>query len=139
MALRLSLDTSFLIDLERERTNGQEDGPAHRFLERSPDAELFLSTVALGELAEGFPSIEHPTVRIVRQQHTPLPVDERTALIYAGLVRDLRGQPDSGLLIGTNDLWIGASSLRFQLPVVTANEEHFRRIDGLEARAQPVP
>ena len=129
MALRLSLDTSFLIDLQRERTKGQEEGAAHRFLARSPDAELFLSTVALGEFAEGFPSIEHPTVRIVRQQHTPLPVDERTALIYAGPVRDLRS---SGLLIGTNDLWIGASSLRFQLPIVTANEEHFRRIDGLE-------
>lgn len=129
MALRLSLDTSFLIDLQRERARAEGEGPAHRFLERSPDAELFLSTVALGEFAEGFSSTEHPTVRIVRRQHTPLPVDERTALVYAGLVRDLRAR---GMLIGTNDLWIGASSLRFQLPIVTADEEHFGRIDGLE-------
>lgn len=129
MARRLSLDTTFLIDLQRERTKGNGDGPAHRFLERSPDAELFLSTVALGEFAEGFASVEHPLVRIVRQQHAPLPVDEETALVYAGLVRDLRSR---GILIGANDLWIGASSLRFQLPIVTANEGHFRRIEGLE-------
>jgi tRNA(fMet)-specific endonuclease VapC len=129
VALRLSLDTTFLIDLQWERSRSEIDGPAHRFLQRSPDAELFLSAVALGEFAEGFSSAEHPVVRMVRQQHSLLPVDEETALVYAGLVRDLRSQ---GRLIGANDLWIGASSLRFRLPILTANLEHFRRIDGLE-------
>lgn len=129
MAIRLSLDTTFLIDLQRERLRSEPDGPAHRFLKHSPEAELFLSTVALGEFAEGFTSAEHPTVRMVRQQHSLLPVDEDTALIYAGVVRDLRSR---GLLIGGNDLWIGSSSLRFRLPIVTADLDHFRRIDGLE-------
>lgn len=129
MAPRLSLDTTFLIDLQRERSKGEGEGPAHRFLERSPEADLFLSNVALGEFAEGFSSVEHPLVQIVRQQHVPLPVDDKTALIYAGIVRDLRSR---GQLIGTNDLWIGASSLRFQLPIVTADEDHFQRIEGLE-------
>lgn len=129
MALRLSFDTTFLIDLQRERSKSEPDGPAHRFLKRSADAELFLSNVALGEFAEGFTSVEHPIVRMVRQQHSLLPVDEETALIYAGIVRELRGQ---GMLIGGNDLWIGSSSLRFRLPIVTADLEHFRRIEGLE-------
>lgn len=129
MALRLSFDTSFLIDLQRERSRRETDGPAHRFLGRSPDSQLFLSAVALAELAEGFVSSEHPIVRAVREQHTLLAIDEETALIYAGVVRDLRSR---GRLIGTNDLWIGASSLRFRLPIVTADVEHFRRIDGLE-------
>lgn len=129
MASRLSLDTSFLIDLQRERSRGETDAPAHRFLMESRDAELFLSTVALGEFAEGFSSAEHPSVRMVRAQHSLLPVDERTALLYSGVARDLRSR---GLLIGANDLWIAASSLRFRLPIVTANVEHFRRVDGLE-------
>lgn len=129
MALRLSIDTTFLIDLQRERSREELEGPAHRFLQRSPDARLFLSTVALAEFAEGFVSVEHPTVRAVREQHTLLAVDEETALIYAGVVRDLRSR---GRLIGSNDLWIGSSSLRFRLPVVTADVEHFRRIEGLE-------
>lgn len=132
MALRLSLDTTFLIDLQRERSRREPDGPAHRFLRRSADAELSLSAVALAEFAEGFVSVEHPIVRAVREQHNHLPVDEETALIYAGVVRDLRSR---GRLIGANDLWIGSSSLRFRLPVVTADVEHFRRIEGLEVIA----
>ena len=129
MALRLSVDTSFLIDLERERSRSESTGPAHRFLERSPDAELFLCVVALAEFAEGFPSIEHATVRLVRQQHHLLPVDEQTALIYAAAVKKLHAQ---GMLIGSNDLWIGATSLRHGLPVLTSNADHFRRIEGLQ-------
>lgn len=129
MALRLSVDTTLLIDLQRERSRREPDGSAHRFLRRSPRAHLFLSAAALAEFAEGFASAEHPTVRTVRERHTLLPIDEETALIYAGIVRDLRSR---GRLIGTNDLWIGASSLRFRLPVVTANPDHFGRIEGLE-------
>lgn len=129
MALRLSIDTTFLIDLQRERSVGDPDRPAHRFLKESPDAELFLPSVALGEFAEGFPSPENPIIRAVRDQHTILPVDEEVALIYAAVVRRLREQ---GRLIGSNDLWIGASSVRYGLPIVTADVEHFGRFEDLE-------
>jgi predicted nucleic acid-binding protein len=128
MALRLSIDTTFLIDLQRERSNGDQDGAAHRLLKRSPEAELFLSTIALGEFAEGFDRAEHPVVAAVRTGHILVPVDEQTALVYARTVRELRRR---GELIGTNDLWIGCTSLRLGIPIVTANVEHFRRIDGL--------
>ncbi len=129
MALRLSVDTSFLIDLQRERSRGEDDGAAHRFLRSVPDAELHLSAVALGEFTEGFRSPEHPIVVAVREQHTVLPIDAETASVYGGVVRELRGD---GRLIGTNDLWIGASSLRHGLPLLTADVEDFRRLDGLE-------
>lgn len=129
MAERLSLDASFLIDLQRERRKDETEGAAHRFLSRAPDTELFLSVVALGEFAEGFASAAHPIVEAVRGQHTLLPIDEETALIYSAAVRELRSR---GNLIGTNDLWIGASSLRYGLPLVTSNTEHFGRLDGLE-------
>ena len=128
MALRLSVDTTFLIDLQRERTEGNDDGAAHRFLKRSPAAELFLSAIALGEFAEGFDRAEHPIVAAVREGHTLVQVDDQTAFVYARVVRELRRR---GELIGANDLWIGCTSLRLGLPIVTANVEHFRRIDGL--------
>lgn len=127
MALRLSVDTTFLIDLQRERFSGKH-GAAHQFLKRSPDAELFLSTIALGEFAEGFDQAEHPIVAAMRKGHTLVPVDDETALVYARVVRELRRR---GELIGTNDLWIGCTSVRLGIPIVTANVEHFRRIDGL--------
>jgi len=123
----LSVDTSFLIDLERERRSG--DGPAHRFLISEPLAELALAAVALGELTEGFADPDHPVLIAVRHSHRILPVDEGVARAYGHVTRTLRA---SGRLIGSNDLWIAATSLHFGLPLLTADVEHFRRIDGLE-------
>lgn len=128
MALRLSVDTTFLIDLQRERSAGNDGGAAHRFLKRSPEAELFLSTIALGEFAEGFEQADHPVVAAIREAHHLIPVDYQTAFVYARVVRELRRR---GELIGANDLWIGCASLRLGIPIVTANTTDFRRIDGL--------
>lgn len=128
MALRVSVDTTFLIDLQRERSAGDDDGAAHRFLKRSPDAELFLSTIALGEFAEGFDQAGHPIVTAICEAHVLVPVDDQTAFVYARVVRELRRR---GELIGTNDLWIGCTSLRLGIPIVTANRADFQRIDGL--------
>ena len=132
MAEGVALDTTFLIDLQRERARGQTDGPAHRFLERDPDTELHLSVVALGEFAEGFERPDHELLRAVRELHVLLDIDEETALVYARLARRLRRQ---GRLIGTNDLWIAAASLRHDLPLVTSNPGEFERVDGLRAVA----
>lgn len=128
MALRISVDTTFLIDLQRERAAGKPDGPAHQFLSRSPDAELFLSTVAFGEFAAGFDRADDPTVVSMRERHTLVPVDDEIALTYARVTRELRRRDE---LIGSNDLWIGCTSLQLGIPVLTANLADFRRIDGL--------
>lgn len=105
------------------------NGPAHRFLLADDSAELHLSVVALGEYAEGFTAEGHPAFQAVANTHTLLPVDEATSLLYGRIARQLR---ESGQLIGSNDLWIACTSLRHGLPVVTADVNHFQRIDGLE-------
>ncbi|AGZ50436.1 PIN domain-containing protein [Mycobacterium kansasii] len=127
MAPRVSVDTTFLIDLQRERSTG-DDGAAHRFLKRSPDAELYLSTIALGEFAEGFDGAQHPVLNAMREGHVLVQVDDQIAFTYARIVRELRRR---GELIGSNDLWIGCTSLRLGIPILTANVADFRRIDGL--------
>lgn len=132
MAGRVALDATFLIDLQRERARGEAEGPAHRFLARDPEVELHLSATALGEFAEGFADGDDPILRTARELHVLLPVDEETALEYGRITRDLR---KAGRLIGTNDLWIAASSVRHGLPLVTANPADFGRIDGLEVLA----
>ena len=146
MAKRLAFDTTFLIDLQRERSAWRRDqrrkrsavqrergdgvaGPAHRFLAAAPDLELYLSSTALGEFAEGFSDPAHPLLRSVRDHHHLLPIDERTALTYGRIARPLR---HAGRLIGTNDLWIAATSVRYALPLVTANAGQFGRVTGLE-------
>jgi predicted nucleic acid-binding protein len=129
VAGRVALDTSFLIDLQRERQRGLRDGAAHAFLRSAPDLELLLPATALGEFAEGFDSPDHPVLRAVRELHTVLEIDEGTALHYAGVTRALRIR---GALIGTNDLWIAATALRHAVPLVTGNVSEFRRVAGLE-------
>lgn len=129
MAGRVALDTTFLIDLQRERLRQETDGPAHRFLSADADIELFLSATALGEFAERFESADDPLLRVARELHVLLPIDEETALVYGRVTRSLR---DRGRLIGTNDLWIAAASIRHELALVTANVAEFRRVDGLE-------
>ncbi len=131
MAERLTFDTSFLIDFQRERTRA-EDGPAHAFLRANKEAVLCLSSVALGEFAEGFATADHPLVDLVRTAHELVPVDEAIALEYGRLTRRLRSE---GRLIGTNDLWIAATALRHGLPLVADNARHFGRVDGLDLRS----
>ncbi len=83
MAGRLSIDTTFLIDLQRERVSGV-GGPAHALLAEDPEVELFLPAVALGEFAEGFEDADHPVLRVVRDLHVLPPIDEETALATVG-------------------------------------------------------
>jgi len=128
MEPRLSIDTAFLIDLQRERHDQIGGGAAHRFLEVNSDSELYLSAVALGEFGDGFDSVSHPLIREMTERHYIVPVDEGPALLYVSVVR---GQRAGDGLIGSNDVWIGCSSLRHELPLVTANRNHFQRIPGL--------
>ena len=129
MARPLSVDTSFLIDLQRERAQGTTHGPAHEFLRSRLDVELQVSAIALGEFAEGFRDPDHPVLRAVRERLVLQGVDEETAMVYGKVTRTLRAE---GRLIGANDLWIGVSSLRYGLPLVTADVSAFMRIEGLE-------
>ena len=128
MAGRVALDTSFLIDLQRERSRGLAHGAAHAFLQSEPGVELLLPATALGEFAEGFDGPDHPVLRAVRELHVILAIDEETALRYAGITQTLRAR---GTLIGANDLWIAATCLRYDVPVVTANVAEFRRVPSL--------
>ncbi len=129
MADRLSFDTSFLIDFQRERAQGGRAGRAHDFLTRNEAAHLCVSAVALGEFAEGFEDTGHPLVELLRATHEVFPIDEDVGLIYGGLTRRLRAV---GRLIGTNDLWIAATALRHDVPLVTADVDHFRRVPALQ-------
>ena len=38
----------------------------------------------------------------------------------------------NGMLIGTNDLWIAATALAYEMPLVTNNAAHFSRIPQLQ-------
>lgn len=127
MAEFLSVDTCFLIDLEREQRK-RVDGPAGAFLRNYLETEFRLSVTAFGEFAAGFDRPDHPRLDMVRKGYEIIGIDEETALIYARLYRHLR---DKKCLIGANDLWIASQAVQHDLPLVTRNLGEFSRVPGL--------
>ena len=126
MVAALGFDTTFLIDLQRERWG--DDGPAHDFLRAHAEDGAEICVVALGEYAEGFADWDDPALRALRDVFLVRDVDQATCRQYATVVRQLRVH---GRLIGANDLWIAASALRHGTGLVTRNVREFSRVPGL--------
>ena len=129
---RVALDTSFLIDLQRERRAPKTNRGALEFLRAHPETELRLPVVAAGEFLAGFEDPLHPAAwSLIGNLHI-LDVTTEVARRYAVVTRALRR---AGQLIGTNDLWIGCCAAAQGLPLLTANVDHFRLIPGLRVVA----
>lgn len=122
------LETTFLVDLEREAAAGRE-GPARAFLEEHPDRPLHLTFTVAGELAAGPRVDDRDRWQRLLAPFSVLPWTEDVSWRYGRLFRYLR---DNGMLIGSNDLWIAATALVHGMPLVTRNLGEFGRVPGLD-------
>jgi predicted nucleic acid-binding protein len=129
--MALSFDTTFLIDLYREMSRGV-DGRATRFLKVHAEHELHMSVVVLGEFAAGFDELESPLLQESMRRFVIHPIDVPVADVYREIFRSLKG---TGRLIGANDLWIAATSIKANLPLVTRNAREFLRVPSLDVKA----
>jgi tRNA(fMet)-specific endonuclease VapC len=121
------LETTFLIDLERELARGRS-GPAQRFLETHPTEPLRITFAVAGELAAGLPATGRSRWEEFLAPFEVLGCSPEVCWHYGQLFTYLR---DNGLLIGANDLWIAAAALAHGQPLVTRNVRDFRRVPGL--------
>ena len=128
MGRSLILETTFLIDLDREQHRGRS-GPAIRFLESNRDARLYLPFIVAGELAAGVSLRDRTRWETFLAPFYVLPSTAEISWHYGQACRHLQ---ENGRLISGHDLWIAATGLAHGMPVVTRNVEHFRRVPGLE-------
>lgn len=129
----IHLDTSYLVDLLRERRRGAE-GPATRRLADLADVEVRVSVHALCELYAGVELSSHATEE--RQAVAALAggvevvyPDDAFAPAYGRL---LAGLQSAGTPVSTMDLLIGTAAVQDGAPILTGNPKHFERIGGLD-------
>jgi predicted nucleic acid-binding protein len=125
---QLILETTFLVDFERENNRGTP-GPALAFLEAHEEARLYITFTVAGELAAGVSLADRARWEEFLAPFHVLPANAEVSWQYGRAWRYLH---DNNLLIGTNDLWIAATALAYAMPVVTRNARHYRRIPGLD-------
>ena len=113
------LDSSYLIDLERETATG-EMGPARRFLSSLRGRPLVVSVVSVEELLEGaideaaaFASLQRFTIQVLH-----LTQARRCALIQRRASRRL----------GENDAWLVATAESIDADIVAADRSAFERL-----------
>ncbi len=125
---QLLADTTLVIDRQRELRRKERGGASVFWEDFGAGREIGLSLVSVGELAEGVPPEERPRLFRLLEPFEILGLSEEIAWVYGIHCRRLRA---GGMLIGANDLWIGCSALALGLPLVSRNDGHFRRIEGL--------
>ena len=121
------LDTTFLIDLQREMESGRS-GRAAQWIEQNGEEEAGISAVAWGEFLEGLRDRSHPIVQELTGRYSVWPLEEEAAEVYGRVVRGLRPQ---SRLVGSNDLWIACTALQRGAALLTRNVEEMARVPGL--------
>lgn len=106
-----------------------------RPMEAALPESLAVSVITIGELRLGVLLAVDLAARErrlstlqVASRLEPIPIDDRVAEAWAGLVARLR---EAGRRMPLNDSWIAATALAHVMPVVTQDDD-FDRIDGLE-------
>lgn len=124
----LILETTFLVDLERELLAGRP-GPAQGFLAERREESLYLTFTVAGEVAAGLGAGDRGRWEQSLGPIQVLPASADVCWAYGRAYQYLR---TNGLLIGANDLWIAATALAFNKSLVTRKVREFQRVPGLD-------
>jgi tRNA(fMet)-specific endonuclease VapC len=124
----LILETTFLVDLERE-AGRRSKTVAHDVLARHAAHRLYITPTIAGELAAGASMAERGRWETFVAPFHVLALNRNVCWEYGHAFRYLQA---NGLLIGTNDLWIAAAAIAYGMPVVTRNTKEYARVPRLE-------
>jgi len=121
------IDTSVLVDVERS---------GEALEERVGEKERAISVITLSELLHGVWRAGSEIRRVRRQAFVealvaaiePIHITPPIARVHAEIWACLE---ERGSVIGAHDLWIAATAIGHDMPLVTANRREFERVDGL--------
>jgi len=122
----LIADTTFLVGLWRRQPWATAYAATHS------QKSLGLPWVVLGEFWHGALRAGHDPERVRQFLSVGLPLTDASPVVasYARLCAQLHDQAVYRE-IGQNDLWIAATALTHQKPLLTRNRRHFSAIEGL--------
>ena len=122
-----ALDTNFLIGLWRQ----PRDGVEARWLLANSNASLGLAWVVKAEFLAGAVVAGHSLERVslFLADYPVLWPTDATVLTYARCYAALR---KTKLAVGLNDLWVGATALTHDVPLLTRNVKEQSLIEGLQ-------
>ena len=118
MSRRYLLDSSFVIDLLNELSAGKP-GPAMAWLQRNPDAQLWISPVTMAEVLEG--AVDAVAVAAYLSRYQWQGIHRSHALAVAARQRR------AGRRMGENDAWQAAVAGQMQAALL-GNDRAFRSL-----------
>lgn len=132
----IHVDTSFLVDLLRERAQGKQ-GAATRFLETLADERLVTSMFAVCELQVGVAMARHPErersqVATLLQGFPVIYPDDSFPETYGALFAQMS---QAGRSAAPMDLLIATAAVIDKAALVTGNRRHFEHVPGLKVLA----
>lgn len=123
---------SFLLDTSAYSAFYRGDQRLRRWF--STDYEIFVPLIVVGELRAGFATGSRTVENEALLEHfldstavQTLPISLKTTECFASLFLEVR---KSGTAMSTNDLWIAASAIEHNLPILTLDAD-FSRIKGV--------
>jgi predicted nucleic acid-binding protein len=120
-------DTNFLIRLWRDARRPEQFRNLIPYLQ----SEIRLVWVVKAEFLRGAAIARHDAERVntFLDRHKTLWPDDETLKLYVKVYTELSR---ANRLIGPHDLWIAATALQYNLPLLTQNVNEFRRVPGLD-------
>jgi tRNA(fMet)-specific endonuclease VapC len=121
---RVVVDTSIFIDYLRAKDKKNTE------LYMIPSSKhIYISAITLYELLMGATTDQKIVdVKILTEDTIVLPFDEEVSIQASQIYHDLR---KANKMIEFRDIFIAASCLINNLPILTSNKKHFQRIKGL--------
>ena len=119
------IDTNIIIDFLRKQNKQQ----SYLWMIKEADCNCIISTITVFELYAGAISSRHKDdLKKLIKWLDIQPLTAEIAQLSAEIYKDLKAKNQ---LIEFRDIFIGATAIKINIPLLTLNEKHFIRIKGI--------